>query len=411
MTAPAVSERIRRALSVSAPLIRFMTESPWAKRQQSKTDLCDFTFGDPHEPPIPGYVEALQRWLAPRDNDWFAYKENEPEARTIVAASLRARRRLRFEDEDVFLTTGAFPAIAVALATVIDPGDEVILNMPPWFFYEAMTLAVGGVTVPVNVQPRTFDLDLKAIAAAITPRTRAIFVNTPNNPTGRIYPPEVLDGLADILRAASRRNQRTIYLFSDESYCRIVFDGRPFYSPTEHYANSFLIYTYGKTLLAPGQRIGYLALPPDIEQRQELRQAIYMAQITTGYVFPNALLQHALGDIDPLALDMARLQSRRDRMAAALREMGYDVHTPEGTFYLLPRSPIADDWAFVRLLGEHGISCLPGSTIGCPGYFRISLTASDEMITRSLPGFAAARRESLNRSSAGTSAKEVVLSF
>jgi aspartate aminotransferase len=397
MTASAVSERMRKAVSVTAPLVRFMNESSWARRRQGNADLSDFTFGDPQEMPIPGYVEALQRVLTPRDKDWYAYKENEPEARAVVAAALRSRRNLRFEDEDIFLTTGAFAAIAVALATIVDPGDEVIMNDPPWFFYEAMTLAAGGVPVHVGIEPHTFDLDLRAIEAAITPRTRAIFVNSPNNPTGRIYQPALLKDLAAILKKASRRNGRTIYLLSDEAYSRILYDGQSFYSPTEYYANSFLLYTYGKTLLAPGERMGYLALPPGIENRRELREAIYMAQITTGYGFPNALLQHALPDLEKLSVDLAHLQRKRDRMVAELREMGYDVHTPEGTFYLLPKSPIADDWAFVELLGEHNISCLPGATIGCPGYFRISLTANDDMITRALPGFAAAREVALRQ--------------
>ena len=389
MSAP-VSERMRRAMSVSAPLLRFMNDSPWARRRQENSQLCDFTFGDPQEMPVPGYVDALRHALTPRDKDWYAYKENEPETRAVVAAALRQRRNLPFEDEDIFLTTGAFPAIAVALATVIDPGDEVVMNDPPWFFYRAMTLAAGGAPVHVAIDPQTFDLDLRAIQAAITPRTRAIFVNSPNNPTGRIYPPALLKELAAILHSASRKNDRTIYLFSDESYSRIVYDGRQFYSPTEYYNNSFLLYTYGKTILTPGQRLGYIALPPAIDNRDELRQAIYMAQVVCGYVFPNALLQHAIGDIEKLSIDIPHLQAKRDKLVTALRGMGYQLHSPEGTFYLLPKSPMADDWAFVDLLGEYGISCLPGSTIQCPGYFRISLTASDDMIQRALPGFAAA---------------------
>jgi aspartate aminotransferase len=376
-------------MDVTSPLIRFMNTSLWARRREVR-DLCDFTFGDPQDLPLAGYVDALRRALPPHDKDWYAYKENEPEARAVVAASLRARRSVPFEEEDIFLTSGAFPAIAAALAAVVDPGDEVILNDPPWFFYESMTIAAGGAPVHVPILPDTFDLDLAAIEAAITRRTRAIFVNSPNNPTGRIYQPELLARLGSLLQGASRRNGRTIYLLSDEAYSRIIYDGRPFFSPTEYYANSFLLYTYGKTLLTPGERIGYLALPPAMEHRQELREAIYTAQIMNGYLFPNALLQHALPEIEKLCIDLARLQRKRDRMVAGLRDIGYTVHVPEGTFYLLPRSPIADDWAFVDLLGEHGISCLPGSTIGCPGYFRISLTANEDMIERSLPGFAAA---------------------
>jgi aspartate aminotransferase len=399
MSAP-VSERIARAMHVSAPLLRFMNDSLWARRRGGDSPLYDFTFGDPQDMPVLGYEDALRRALAPRNKDWFAYKENETEARSVVAASLRQRRNLPFEDEDVFLTTGAFAAIAVALETVVDPGDEVILNDPPWFFYEAMTLSAGGTPVHVPIHERTFDLDIAAIEAAITPRTRAIFVNSPNNPTGRIYQPELLEELAAVLRTASRKNGRAIYVLSDEAYSRIAYDGRPYYSPTQYYNNSFLLYTYGKTLLTPGQRVGYLALPPTIDDRAELRRAVYMAQVVCGYVFPNALMQHALADIEKLSIDIAHLQQKRDRMVTALQSMGYQVHSPEGTFYLLPKSPIADDWAFVELLGEYSISCLPGSTLGCPGYFRISLTANDEMITQALPGFSAARQKALSRAPA-----------
>jgi aspartate aminotransferase len=240
---------------------------------------------------------------------------------------------------------------------------------------------------------RTFDLDLNTIAAAITKRTRAILVNSPNNPTGKIYSPETLTALASVLAAASERNGRTIYLLSDEAYCRIVYDGREYHSPTEFYPNTFLLYTYGKTLLTPGQRLGYIALPPTMPNRELLRNAIFVSQLVSGYAFPNALLQHALPDLEKLSIDITHLQSKRDRMVAALREMGYELHVPEGTFYLLPRSPLADDLAFIELLAQRDVFCLPGRAVEMPGYFRVSLTANDEMIDRALPKFAAAMQQ------------------
>jgi aspartate aminotransferase len=186
-------------------------------------------------------------------------------------------------------------------------------------------------------------------------------------------------------------------LLSDEAYSRILFDGREFPSPTAFYPHSLLLYTYGKTLLTPGQRLGYIALPPTMPGREMLRGALFMAQLVTGFAFPNALLQHALADLDKLSIDIAHLQRKRDRLVGALRDMGYDLHTPEGTFYLMVRSPIEDDWAFIETLAEHDILCLPGVVVEAPGFFRISLTASDEMIEGSLPGFAAALREASRR--------------
>jgi aspartate aminotransferase len=150
-----------------------------------------------------------------------------------------------------------------------------------------------------------------------------------------------------------------------------------------------LIYTYGKTLLTPGQRVGYIALSPTMPQRERLREALYIAQLVTGFAFPNALLQHALSDLEKLSIDVRHLQHKRDWLVGALRRMGYELHTPEGTFYLLVRSPLVDDLAFIELLAEHDIFCLPGKVLEMPGYFRLSLTANDEMIEQSLSGFAA----------------------
>jgi len=198
--------------------------------------------------------------------------------------------------------------------------------------------------------------------------------------------------LAQLLSDHSTRQGRPIFLLSDEAYSRILFDGRPFHSPTAYYPNTFLMYTYGKTLLTPGQRMGYIALPPTMPDREALRPALTASQLTTGYAFPNALLQYALPELEGLSIDLAHLQRKRDTLVHALREAGYDVHLPEGTFYLLPRSPLADDWAFVERLAEHNILCLPGIVAEAPGYFRISLTANDDMLERALPGFAAARR-------------------
>lgn len=387
-----VSQRIRQVQRAMSPFTRFFSDSAWARRDPEDAETCDFVFGNPHEMPLPGFTKALERHLEPQNELWFGYKTNEPEPRKIVAATLRELRGLPFEEEDVFLTNGAFAALSVALCTLLDPGDEVIVLMPPWFFYEAIIEAYGGRPVRVNVDPETYDLDLAAIDEALSERTRAIIVNSPNNPTGKIYPPETLKNLAKLLAKASERGGRPVYLLSDEAYSRIVFDGRAYPSPTAFYPHTLLLYTYGKTLLTPGQRIGYLALPPEMPERGPLREALFAAQLATGFAFPNALLQHALPELETLSIDIGHLQRKRDRLVAALREMGYELHVPEGTFYLLVQSPLQDDLAFCEKLAEHKVYCLPGTVLELSGTFRISLTASDDMVERALPGFAAAIR-------------------
>jgi aspartate aminotransferase len=382
------SANTQRVLEILGPFMQAIT-NPETAEAMHRTDVCDFLAGNPQEMPLPEFVEAMQRNAAPQDKNWFAYKMNEAEPRQAVATALTERRGVQFRPEDIYLTTGAFGALVVALDTIVDPGDEVIFISPPWFFYEAMIVRCGGVPVRVRVKESSFDLDLKAIAAALTPRTRAIIINSPHNPTGRIYSPETLRALASLLEEGSRRAGRPIYLISDESYYRIVFDRLVFRSPTEFYPHSFLIYTYGKTLLTPGQRVGFIALPPEMPQRDQLGPAIMVSQTIAGHVFPNALLQHALPDLERLSIDIAHLQRKRDRLVAGLRAAGYQLHVPEGTFYLLPRSPLSDDLEFVGRLARRGIFCLPGSAMEMPGYFRLSATASDDMIERALPGFAA----------------------
>jgi len=387
------SRLIAEAAAQLAPMERFFAEHTPRLWERFGDATCDFAAGNPQEGAVDGYVDAMARWAEPRLPDWFAYKMSEPHAQKVVAEDLREYLGVPFEPEDICLTNAAIAALAVTLRTICEPGDEVIIISPPHFLYPALIAATGATTVSVKVDPSTLDLDLDAIGAAITERTRAVIVNTPHNPTGKIFTPETLSGLGALLSEASDRHQ-PIYLLSDEAYNRILFDERSFTSPAAYYPRTLLIYSYGKVLLSPGQRIGYIAIAPGMPERDELRSGLTMAQIVTGWAFPNALLQHALVDLDPLSVDVKNLQARRDRMVDELRSMGYELHVPEATFYLMPRSPIPDDGAFCERLGEEGIIAMPGSFLDLPGYFRLSLTATDDMIERSLPGFARAIAQS-----------------
>ena len=241
---------------------------------------------------------------------------------------------------------------------------------------------------------RSFDLDLEAIEAAITPATRAIIVNSPHNPSGRIYTPEQLTALAAILETASARNDRRIFLLSDEAYNRIVFEPGTFTTPVAYYPHSFLLYTYAKTLLAPGSRLGYIATPPGMPEAEELRAAAaHRRRSRAAGRFPVSLLQHAVPDLEGMGPDIDALRRRRDLLVSALREQGYEAIEPEGTFYILVRSPIEDDERFFDVLTAHDVYVLPGSMFEMPGWFRISVTANDDMVERALPGFAKAIAE------------------
>lgn len=384
-----VSRRQQAALDAQMPLTRFLRESAYASRM-GDPDIYDFVFGNPHDMPLPGFVDTLRKWVTPHDKNWYAYTQSDKRACAAVARRLYERRGIRYAPDDIFMTGGAFSALAVVMATLVDPGDEIIFSLPPWFLYEGMVTHIGGVPVKVRVRPDDFDLDLDAIEAAITPRTRAVIVNTPNNPTGRIYAPATLTRLAAILERATAQHGRAVYLVSDEPYNRLVFDGRPFHTPATYYPRTFVTYSFGKVLLTPGARLGYLAMHPDMPDADLIRPVVESAQVAGGWLYPNALMQYAVDELEELTIDLQALQDKRDGMIEVLRRIGYQVHVPEGTFYLLPKSPIEDDLAFFDQLVEHNVYVLPGTVCDIPGYFRISLTANAQMIENSVDGFAAA---------------------
>lgn len=333
--------------------------------------------------PLPEIQRAISKWAEPKDKDWFAYKFSDQEALKIAAETAGKRIGIDIDPKDVTMTTGAFGALAATLRAVVDPGDEVIYLSPPWFFYVPMILSLGAKPVRVDFTPPGFELPVDAIEWHITPETRAIIVNSPHNPSGRVFTPDELERLTHVLEAS----HRTIYLISDESYSRILYDGRDFDSPLRFYDRSFLVYTYGKTLLTPGQRMGYVAMPPTMPDREELREALFAAQMAIGYAFPNAVMQYAIGDLEQAIIDVPAMQRRRDVVVKALTDMGYEAVTPEGTFYVMVRSPLADDLQFVRRLAQENVFVLPGRMFELPGWFRISLTANDSMVERALPGF------------------------
>jgi aspartate/methionine/tyrosine aminotransferase len=350
-------------------------------------DALDFTFGNPHEPALTGLTSAMRAQLEPRSVDWFAYKTSERAAQEAVAAGLRGELGIDFEPDDIAMTQGAFGAISLALAMLTDAGDEVVIPVPGWFCYAPMLYAADLSPVGAPLAPVDFGLDVDEIARAITPRTRVVIVNSPANPTGRVYPKETWDALAEVLDEASRRHGRRIWLLSDEPYRRIRFDGIGFASPAGSYPWTLIDYSYGKVLLAPGQRLGYLAISPLLEpaERTALRQACMPLQLAIGWGFPDALMQYSAPALESVSIDLAELARKRDRMFGALTDAGYTLTRPEGTFYLWGRAPGRDGAAFCAALAERGVYLMPGTLFDQPAHFRISLTATMDMIERALP--------------------------
>jgi len=383
-----VSTRVRAADAAFAAVKQFYFASRYGERRL-EPGISDFTFGNPHEMPLPGIVSAIRQRAEPLDKNWFAYKTSEEEPQAFLAEHVGRELGLDFEPEDIALTAGAFAAINVAFHQILDAGDEAIYSEPAWFCYEPMLLAADAVPRKIALKGPNFDLDLAAIDAAIGARTRLVIVNTPHNPTGRIYSHETLRELSDLLERASARIGHRIYLLSDEPYRRLRFDGRGFASPAAIYPWTLISYSYGKLLLAPGQRLGYLAISPlmPAEDRQALRDSVFTAQMSLGWCFPNAVMQYAVPDFEALSIDQAGLARRRDTVVKVFQEANYESLSPEGTFYLWSKWPDGDPELLWSALADRDVFVLPGSIMNAPGYFRISLTASDEMVERALPAF------------------------
>src|SRR5215467_6478574 len=385
-----VSRRVHLADVAFAPVRDFYMSSRYAEHRDDP-DICDFTFGNPHEMPLGGLVSAIRARAVPHNKDWFAYKTSEEAPQAYLADCMSRELGLAFEPADIALTAGAFAAIMVAFRLVLDAGDEVVFSEPAWFCYEPMLLAADAIPRKVQLAAPRFDLDLAAIEQAIGPRTRLVIVNSPHNPTGRIYGRDTLKALAELIERASARFGHRIFLLSDEPYRRLRFDGRDFVSPAALYPWTLISYSYGKVLLAPGQRLGYLALSPlmPARERQALRDVMFSAQMALGWCFPNAVMQYAVEDLEHLSIDQAALARRRDRLNATLTAAGFEVLPPEGTFYLWSKWPPGDPERYWSALADRKVFVLPGSLMNSPAYLRISLTAADAMVERALPAFKA----------------------
>ncbi len=388
-----ISTQMARIYASAQAFMDFFTKSTWATSiRTGGAALCDFVTGNPYQMPLPQISDALARAAIAKDKDWFAYKMSEPPGRAVVAASLSARIGVAFETEDLHLTTGGFSSLLAALRCAVDPGDEVIVITPCFFFYEAMILAAGGTPVWIPARPTSFDLDLDAIGRALGPKTRAILINTPHNPSGRIYPAAQLRELAGMLERASQTHGHRVYLIADEAFSRIIYRGERFESPSAYYPHTFVCYTYGKTLLIPGERVGFVAVPKSLpeSERLELRDMLPMALAAHGWSFPNATVQLALPELEPLCVDLDELELNRDAIVAGLTRIGYEVHRSQGTFFVLARSPWSDDVAFANLLTRWNVYVLPASLAKLPGWLRISMTVKHAAIAAALPGFEAA---------------------
>jgi len=390
----AIGEKIKGFISQSSMIRKMFEEGQELKRIYGEDNVFDFSLGNPDVPPPQIFQEELERVVRENLPGKHAYMPNAgyPETRIAVARYLTEVHGMEIPWENVVMTCGAGGALNVIFKTILDPQDEVIIPIPCFVEYGFYVDNAGGVTKFVPTGP-SFSLSLEAIERAITSSTKAVLINSPHNPTGRVYDEKTIRGLGDLLRRASREMGRVIYLVSDEPYRDIVYDNVKVPSVLCSYEDSIIATSYSKSLSLAGERIGYLAVHPKAHDLQDLLGGLILCNRMLGFVNAPALMQRVITRIPHAKVEVKIYEEKRNALYGILKEAGYECVLPEGAFYLFPKSPLSDDQAFVQILKKYRILAVPGRGFLAPGYFRLAYCVSDRTITRAKEGFMEARKE------------------
>ena len=391
-----IARKIDKFVKEGSFIRKMFDEGVHLKGKYGAQNVFDFSLGNPNlEPP-----EALKKRLSLLVNDnvpgMHMYMQNAgyPDTREAVAKELNHSQGLHLSQDEIVMTCGAGGALNVIFKTILDPGDEVIVPAPFFVEYRFYVDNAGGVLHVVATQ-EDFSLDLGALEVAINEKTRAVLIDSPNNPTGKIYDEKSIQGLATILLEKGKKYGREIFLISDEPYREIVYNGKSVPSVLKAYPFSFVATSYSKSLSVPGERIGYIAVSPEMNDLQEMVGGLVFCNRILGFVNAPALMQRVISGLTDVCVDVETYKRKRDLLCDGLSSAGYDVAKPEGAFYLFLKTPIADDVRFTDILREKRILVVPGSGFYGPGHIRIAYCVEDSTIIRAMDGFREALAESL----------------
>jgi aspartate aminotransferase len=384
----AISKKMNNFAQSSSWIRKMFEEGARLKAEFGAENVFDFSLGNPDLSPPPEFQKTLVELAQKNSPGSHAYMPNGgyPFVREAVAARISTEQGVMISADEMLMTCGAAGGLNVTLKALLDPGDEVIILTPFFVEYKFYIDNHGGVSKVVPTDG-SFDLDLEAIETAVNEKTKAIIINSPNNPTGQIYSQESLAELGKVLATASQRYSSTIFLIADEPYRKIVFDNNDVPSIMQAYPNSIVVSSYSKDLSLPGERIGYIALHPEIDEKLPLVGALTLANRILGFVNAPALMQRVVAELQGASVDNSIYTRRREVFCKILAETGYEFMPPKGAFYVFPESPIADDAEFVSKLQEQKILAVPGRGFGAPGYFRLAFCVDDAVIQRSAEGF------------------------
>ncbi|MDD5093657.1 MAG: pyridoxal phosphate-dependent aminotransferase [Dehalococcoidia bacterium] len=389
-----ISNKIKENMARGSWIRRMFEEGAVLKQRYGAENVFDLSLGNPIMEPPAEFRRELKRLVDQPSPGMHRYMENAGylETRDAVAKQLQKETGISFSANDILMTCGAAGAMNVVLKTILNPGEEVILFAP--FFVEYLNYVDnhGGV-VKILPTDETFVPRLDKLEESIGAGTRALIINSPNNPTGVVYSKDFMKALGQLLRKKEAQYGTQIFLIADEPYRKIIFDGLEYPSPFLYYPSTIVATSHSKDLALPGERIGYLAVHPQCADHDDLMAgAIYCNRIL-GFVNAPALMQHIVQHLQNVTISVADYQAKRDLLYGSLTRMGYSLVRPQGAFYMFPKSPIPDDVAFVKELAQFKVLAVPGSGFGAPGYFRLCYCVDDATIKGALKGFEQAARK------------------
>ncbi len=391
-----ISEKMVSYVQGSSAIRAMFEEGKRLSAIYGAENVYDFSLGNPNLPAPKEVKEAVYRILEEEDSVFVhGYMSNSgyEDVRGAVAESLNRRFGTAFHGENIVMTVGAAGGMNVIMKTLLNPGEEVVVFAPYFGEYRAYVTNYDGVLVTVPPNTEDFQPDLAEFEKRITPKTKAVIVNTPNNPTGVIYSEDTIKSLAALMRKKQQEYGTSIYLISDEPYRELAYDGKEAPYLTKYYENTIVGYSFSKSLSLPGERIGYLVLPDELDDSEDVRAAANVATRILGYVNSPSLFQRVIARCLEAQVDVEYYDRNRKTLYEGLKNVGLDCMKPQGAFYLFVKSPLEDEKEFCAAAKRHNILLVPGSSFDCPGYVRLAYCVSYEMICRSLPHFAELMKE------------------
>lgn len=385
-----ISKKMENMVANSSAIRAMFEEGNRLAKIYGPENVFDFSLGNPSVPAPDCVRQAIIDLVNEEEPTVLhGYMSNAgfEDVRQTIAESLNRRFGTSFAAKNLIMTVGAASGLNVAFKTILNPGEEVIVFAPYFLEYGAYVRNYDGNLVEISPDTTTFQPNLKEFEEKITPKTRAVIVNTPHNPTGVVYSEEIIRKLASILEAKQKEFGTVIYLISDEPYRELAYDGVQVPYLTKYYANTIVGYSYSKSLSLPGERIGYLVIPDEADGSEELIAAAAIANRTIGCVNAPSLIQKVIAKCVDAEVDVAAYDKNRLALYNGLKKLGFECIKPQGAFYLFVKSPVADEKAFCEAGKKYNILMVPGSSFACPEYVRLAYCVSYDTIMNSLPQF------------------------